>query len=81
MMRKMLSALGLAALVAVVVAAQARINPTDPQPTDLAATEYMPGGHACDVPGRPSEPWNCEPEPDHLLFDQMINNSDRNKWE
>jgi len=27
------------------------------------------------------EPWNCEPEPDNLLFDQMIANSDRDKFE
>ena len=32
-MRKMMFALGLVALVAVVVVAQAKINPTDPQPT------------------------------------------------
>ena len=42
-MRKMLSALGLAALVAAVVVAQAKINPTDPQPTcNMCPGYYIP---------------------------------------
>jgi mannose-6-phosphate isomerase-like protein (cupin superfamily) len=39
-MRKMLLALGLVALVAVVVVAQAKINPTDPQPTCAMCPGY-----------------------------------------
>jgi hypothetical protein len=39
-MRKMLFALGLVALVAVVVVAQAKINPTDPQPTCAMCPGY-----------------------------------------
>jgi len=39
-MRKMLSALGLAALVAAVVVAQGKINPTDPQPTCTMCPGY-----------------------------------------
>jgi mannose-6-phosphate isomerase-like protein (cupin superfamily) len=39
-MRKMMLALGLVALVAVVVVAQARINPTDPQPTCAMCPGY-----------------------------------------
>ena len=42
-MRKMLSALGLAALVAAVVVAQGKINPTDPQPTcNMCPGYYIP---------------------------------------
>jgi mannose-6-phosphate isomerase-like protein (cupin superfamily) len=39
-MRKMLFALGFSALVAVVVVAQAKINPTDPQPTCAMCPGY-----------------------------------------
>jgi mannose-6-phosphate isomerase-like protein (cupin superfamily) len=39
-MRKMLQALGLVALVAVVVVAQGKINPTDPQPTCAMCPGY-----------------------------------------
>jgi hypothetical protein len=56
-------------------------EPTMPQPKDLADPDYMPGGTACKGAGGLVEPWNCEPEPDHLLFDQVIDNSDRDKWE
>jgi len=42
-MRKMMFALGLVALVAVVVVAQAKINPTDPQPTcNMCPGYYIP---------------------------------------
>ena len=42
-MQKMLFALGLVALVAVVVVAQAKINPTDPQPTcNMCPGYYIP---------------------------------------
>ena len=42
-MRKMLFALGLVALVAVVVVAQVKINPTDPQPTcAMCPGHYIP---------------------------------------
>jgi mannose-6-phosphate isomerase-like protein (cupin superfamily) len=42
-MRKMMCALGLVALVAVVVVAQAKINPTDPQPTcNMCPGYYIP---------------------------------------
>jgi hypothetical protein len=61
-------------------------DPTMEQPKDLADPDFMPGGRAClpkDAAGNvlEEEPWNCEPEPDHLLFDQMIANSDRDKFE
>lgn len=55
-------------------------SPEMEQPADLASPEYMPGGHACDANGI-NETWGCEPEPDHLLFTQMIPNSSRDKWE
>jgi hypothetical protein len=61
-------------------------DPTAEQPKDLADPEFMPGGDRCqprNAAGQviEQEPWNCEPEPDHLLFDQMIENSDRDKFE
>lgn len=54
-------------------------------PKDLGAPEFMPGGHACDVenllPGFEQPKYGCEPEPDHLLFDQIGDSGDSDKFE
>lgn len=49
-------------------------------PTDLADPQYMPGGTACDGEGKHFD-YGCEPEPDHLLFDQVGTSGDRDKFE
>ncbi len=56
------------------------LKAADKYPTDLGRPEFMPGGSACDVRGEHVS-YGCEPEPDHLLFDQIGQTGDRDKFE